>query len=293
MRKRQILGVGQDHIGTPRRIEHHLGRLELGDVIVEAAHLERRGRHEAMAARLVAGFDAPDLEVHNFRLFGLRPKCRDDRMQRAHPSEPPAAPAHGLRPGKRAHDLRHHLADHINRRPALLLDHRHVEVALLGILLDLGLADQRQAGRFEEAGDRAFGRADARALLLFLDVRLAHQHAVHRQREPARRREGLGAFVDEAGRHQPVGDHFLQIVGGARLHARGDFLRQKFKQEVGHYASFLWLPSQVGLRVLRLQVQKNTFSLFAALNSIGVKEVALCEPSQNGCVFERPQAHHQ
>ena len=43
----------------------------------------------------------------------------------------------------------------------------------------------------------------------------------------------------------------------------------------------------------RLQVQKNTFSLFAALNSTGVKLVTLCEPSQNGCVFERPQAHHQ
>ena len=77
-------------------------------------------------------------------------------------------------------------------------------------------------------------RADARAFLFFLDVGLARRHAMHRQRQPARRGEGLGALVDEAGRHQPVGDDLLQILGGARLHARGDFLGQEFKQEVGH-----------------------------------------------------------
>ena len=55
-----------------------------------------------------------------------------------------------------------------------------------------------------------------------------------REREPARRREGLGALVDEAGRDQPVGDELLQIVGRARLHARGDFLGEEFEQKVGH-----------------------------------------------------------
>ena len=40
-----------------------------------------------------------------------------------------------------------------------------------------------------------FGRADARAFLLLLHVGLAHRHAMHRKREPARGGEGLGAFV--------------------------------------------------------------------------------------------------
>jgi hypothetical protein len=43
----------------------------------------------------------------------------------------------------------------------------------------------------------------------------------------------------------------------------------------------------------RLQAQNQTCSDFVGLNSMGKKALPLCEPSQNGCVFERPQAHHQ
>jgi hypothetical protein len=55
----------------------------------------------------------------------------------------------------------------------------------------------------------------------------------------------------------------------------------------------LWLPSHSGLRLERLQVQKNAFSAACAFHSIGVKAEPLCEPSQNGCDLERPHAHHQ
>ena len=44
---------------------------------------------------------------------------------------------------------------------------------------------------------------------------------------------------------------------------------------------------------VRLQAQNQACSAAAAFHSTGVKGVPLCEPSQNGCVFERPQAHHQ
>ena len=60
--------------------------------------------------------------------------------------------------------------------------------------------------------------------LLLPDVGLPHRHALHRERQPARRGEGLGALVDETGADQPVGDELAQILGGARLHARGNFL---------------------------------------------------------------------
>jgi hypothetical protein len=55
----------------------------------------------------------------------------------------------------------------------------------------------------------------------------------------------------------------------------------------------LWLPSHIGFLPERLQAQNQASSAAAGLYSTGVKPVPLCEPSQNGCDFERPQAHHQ
>ena len=135
--------------------------------------------------------------------------------------------------GNALHHLGHDLADHLDRRPARLLDHRDVEVALL-VGLDLGLVDRLEPGGAQEALDRALGRADARALLLLLHVGLPDRHALHRERQPARRGEGLGALVDQPGLDQPVGDELAQILGRARLHARGDFLGEQFEQKVGH-----------------------------------------------------------
>ena len=57
--------------------------------------------------------------------------------------------------------------------------------------------------------------------------------------------------------------------------------------------SFKWLLSQNGGVLVRLQVQKSRWLGALAFNSSGVKSVTLCEPSQNGCVCERPQGHHQ
>ena len=52
--------------------------------------------------------------------------------------------------------------------------------------------------------------------------------------------------------------------------------------------SFLWLLSQNGGVLLRLQVQNLRFPARLAVHSSGVKSVTSCEPSQNGCVCERP-----
>ena len=199
LREGQILGVGEDHVGAPRRIEHHLGRLELGDVVVEAPHLERAG---AMKRWPRVSSEAAMPSTLNATTSGSSvsgPKVARIECSGRTQVSLAAAPTHRLRPGKAAHHFGDHLRHHVDRRAARLLDHRHVEVALL-VGLHFGLVDRGQAGRLEEAGDGLRRRADARALLLFLDVGLAHRHAVHRQRQPARRGEGLGAFVDEPGR---------------------------------------------------------------------------------------------
>jgi hypothetical protein len=57
--------------------------------------------------------------------------------------------------------------------------------------------------------------------------------------------------------------------------------------------SFKWLLSQNGGVLVRLQVQNLRFPIRFAVHSNGVKSVTSCEPSQNGCVSERPHQHHQ
>ena len=154
-------------------------------------------------------------------------------MQRAHPCKPAAAPAHCLRPGKAAHHFRHDLGDHLNGDASGLFDHREIKVALL-VLLNLRLFDRFQSSALEKAGNSAFRRADARPLLLFFHVRLPGRNPLHRQRQPPRSHESLGAFIDQTGCHQLVGDELAQILRGARLHACGNFFREKFEQKIGH-----------------------------------------------------------
>ena len=160
------------------------------------------------------------------------------RMQRPHPGERAGrfrllAPAHRFRPRKALDDLGQHLADHLDRRAARLLDHRDIEIALL-VGLHLGFIDRLQPRGFEKAGDGVVRRADPRALLLLAQIRLPRRHAVHRERQPPRRHERLGALIDQPGADQPVGHRFAQILRRPRLHARGDFLGEQFEQEVGH-----------------------------------------------------------
>ena len=234
----EVLGIGEDDLPAPLGVEHDLGLFQLGGVVLEPAHLERLRRHEAMAARLVAGGDAVDRERDDVGLLGLRPEGGDNGMQRPHPAERARfgrarAPAHRLGPGESSHHLGHDPADDLDRRPARLLDHGHVEVALL-VGLDRGLVDRLEPGGAHEALDGSRRRADARSLLLLLHVGLPDRHALHRERKPARRDEGLGALIDQPGIDEPVGDQLAQVLGRARLHACGDFLGKQFEQKVGH-----------------------------------------------------------
>ena len=95
---------------------------------------------------------------------------------------------------------------------------------------------------FRKPAIAGFRPADARTFAFFLQVSLPRRNAVHRQRQPPRGRECLGALVDEAFGDELVGDHAAQIVRRLRLHARGDFFGEQFEQEIGHQAP---LPASV------------------------------------------------
>ncbi len=96
------------------------------------------------------------------------------------------------------------------------------------------LVDRGEARALQEALDGALGRADARPLALLARVGLAGRQADDMQRQPARRRETLGALVGQAALDQRVGDEPLQVGRGLGLHAGGDFFGEQFEQKVGH-----------------------------------------------------------
>ena len=126
---------------------------------------------------------------------------------------------------------------------------RDVELALLRIGLDLRLLDRGQPGALQEALDRRLGRADARAFALLAHVLPLHGQARDVQRQPARRRKGLGALIEEAALDQRVGDELLQVLRRAALHAGRDFFGEEFEEEIGHCASSLplWGGAEVGV----------------------------------------------
>ena len=124
--------------------------------------------------------------------------------------------------------------EHVERRAARLLHQRDIEVALLGVALDRRLGERAQSGAPEKALHRRVGRADARSLPLFPQVRLAGGNALHEQSEPARRRERLRPFIDEASLDEALGHELAQILRRPRLHAGRDFLGEQLKQKVGH-----------------------------------------------------------
>jgi hypothetical protein len=213
-------------------------------VIVEAAHLDQVRRHEAVAPGVVGGADAVDLERHHVGDLGLGPEGADDGVQRPHPAQAPRlfrarAPAHRFRPRKIADDARQDLGDDLGGRASGTLDHRHVELALLRVLVDARLIERGEAGALQETLHGVVGRADARAAPLLAHVLPLGGQARDLQGQPARRRKGAGALVEEAALDQRVGDELAQILGRAALHAGRDLLGKQFKQQIGHQAASL------------------------------------------------------
>src|SRR5690606_31601597 len=80
-RKSEVFGVVQDDALATLRVEHNLGRLELGDVVVKATNDDLIGSVETVAVGHVAGANTLDLEIDHDRLFGLGTEGAHDRLQ--------------------------------------------------------------------------------------------------------------------------------------------------------------------------------------------------------------------
>ena len=176
LREGEVLGVGEDDGLAPVGVEHDLGLLQGVDIILEAAHLDRRGRHEAMAVGRIARRHA----VRPRRERSPRLVLRAERAENARAAGAPSAarPAAAEAAPQRI-DFGQGKARMIAGRisaitssvvAAGLLDHRDVELALLGVLLDPRVLDAGKPGALEEARDRRLRRADARALALLAHV---------------------------------------------------------------------------------------------------------------------------
>ena len=217
-----------------------------------------------MAVGHVARRDAADREAHDLRRLMRAGERAQDRMQRPDPAQRVGlgrggAPAHRLRPRKRAQDRRQDFRQHFARRAAFLRDSCDVERAFLRVGLDRRVLDARQSRALEEALDRAVRRADARPLAFLDPARLRFRQADDVQRQPARRGEALRAFVRQARVDQRVGDQPLQILRRLPLHARRDFFAEQFKEQVGHSC------------VSSIQVQKRRQTLLPPAGEGGAK----------------------
>ena len=87
LRESQVLAVMQDDVASPRRIEHDLGFFQSRQIIVESPHFYRLRRHETVAICDIASGNAANFEGHDLGVFGFRPECGENGMQRAHPAQ--------------------------------------------------------------------------------------------------------------------------------------------------------------------------------------------------------------
>ena len=162
---------------------------------------------------------------------------RDNPVQRAHPAECAAAPAHGLGPAEIADRGFDQAGQQVDGLLSLHVSDGEIEVAL-GRLAQLGLIQRLKAIGAEEAGDGLLGCAFTRTTAFFGAVGLRHRDTVDPHGEvpggvPNLHSAGFQPFGLER-----VGQQAGKGMGGGLLHPRRDFLgKQVDQQAVGRAGS--------------------------------------------------------
>ena len=201
-------------------------------VLLEGGDLERAAAHDTMAFGQVSGFQATDLEVDHIAI-----EQAEDALQRAHPAQLAAAPAHGFRPVEAANDLRHELCKDVFQRAARDLAQGDVKVSLFRVAAHFGLLDGGQPRPAQEAFNGLVRCTDFRALLLFRHIRRFRRQAGHGHRQAARARQRGDLFDLDAGLFQALDQRVPEVALRLRLHARGNLFGKEFEKKVCHGGS--------------------------------------------------------
>ena len=244
--RRRRLGLGENDLSPFAGVQNHPGGFQLCRVIGGIADGEGAGAEESMALRQVSRRHAGEAHRHH------RPvQQAENALQRPHPAFRPAAPALGLGPGKGGQGLFHHILHHQRGGPAGAADDGEIKDPLAAV--PLFAVGQSDAGPLEKAVDGGLRRTDPGAAPLLGDIRRGRRQTVDDQGQAARRDERPHLPPGQAGGRQAIAHQALQILGGAGLHAGGNFLGKQFQQQLGHgrHTPAASQPSQQALARLR------------------------------------------
>ncbi len=194
-------------------------------VVGGAADADFARCQEAVTARGAADRDALKREWQDVAVIEA-----DDRGQRPHPAQRRARPAHRFRPGQLDDRGLDQLRQHFGRGPAGAPDNREIEFAAPGVA-DLAFRDRAEPGRAQEPLDRLRRRADPRPAPFLAAVGLGRRNALGDDRQPARRHIAAHTRGRDLGRGELVAHQPSEILDGAALHPRRDFLRQELDQQ--------------------------------------------------------------
>ncbi len=222
-------GILQHGGAAGGKIRFDIGLAQTAQVIGGIAHGKTLGCLEAVAAGGVTGSEMAEFERHDLAL-----EQADHRMQRPHPAQGMIPPAHRFRPGQLRQGVRQDTEQRFPGGLARLFDHGEPEFTLAGIAF-LALVQRGQASATQKTLHGGIGRTDARPLLLLTHIGLHARQAFHHQRQPARRDIGGDAFDIQRGFFQGLVHQTRQILGGALLHARGNFFRMQFQEKFAQH----------------------------------------------------------
>ena len=158
----------------------------------------------------------------------------NDALHRTYPRKALGARAHRFGPGQRFDRIDDHARQNLGSRRTFFVDDREPELGLSDDAL-FATIERGKPRTLQEARNGLVRRADARTFFLFLEIGRAKRQAIDDQRQTARRDESLGRRKFQPGFGEAIAHEAFQILGRTPLHARRDFLREDFEQQLSHW----------------------------------------------------------